>query len=76
MENMLKYKDKTMTEKDEQWVYFAIQSAEEVIEKYGVKFFVDSLDRECIIAFCDYFRKVQDENNKRIRDSGSVRSKI
>ena len=65
-----------MTEKDEQWVYFAIQSAEEVIERYGVKFFVDSLDRECIIAFCDYFRKVQDENNKRIRDSGSVRSKI
>ena len=65
-----------MTEKDEQWVYFAIQSAEEVIEKYGVKFFVDSLDRECIIAFCDYFRKVQNENNTRIRDSGSFRGKI
>lgn len=64
-----------MTEKDEQWVYFAIQSAEEVIEKHGVKFFVDSLDRECIIAFCDYFRKVQDENKARSRDIKNLRRK-
>ena len=60
-----------MTEQDEKWVHFAIQDAQEVIEKFGVKFFVDSLDRESIIAFCDYFRKVQDDNNKRIRDSSS-----
>lgn len=60
-----------MTEQDEKWVNFAIQDAQEVIEKFGVKFFVDSLDRESIIALCDYFRKVQDENNKRIRDSGN-----
>ena len=54
-----------MTEQDEQWVHFALQSAEEVISKFGVKFFVDNLDRECIIAFCDYFRKVQNENDKK-----------
>ena len=54
---------------DEQFVVFAIMDAQQVIKKYGVQFFVDSLDRESIIAFCDYFRKIQDENNKRIRDS-------
>jgi hypothetical protein len=58
-----------MTEQDEKWVYFAIQAADEVIKKYGVKFFVDSLDRENIIAFCVYFRKIQDENKIRARDN-------
>lgn len=54
---------------DEQYVVFAIMDAQNVIKKYGVQFFVDSLDRESIIAFCDYFRKIQDENNKRSRGS-------
>lgn len=56
---------------DEQFVVFAIMDAQNVIKKYGVQFFVDSLDRESIIAFCDYFRKIQDENNKRIRDNNN-----
>lgn len=59
-----------MTEQEEQFVIFTIMDVEKVIEKYGVKFFIDSLDRKYIIAFCDYFRKVQDENNQRSRDSG------
>lgn len=58
---------------DEQFVAFAIMDAEKVIKKYGVQFFVDSLDRESIIAFCDYFRKIQDDNN-RIRNGGSLKS--
>lgn len=58
-------------EDDEIWAYFAIKNANELVKKYGVQFFVDSLDRESIIAFCDYFRKVQDENNKRIRDNNN-----
>ena len=56
-----------MVEDDEMWGYFAIKNANELVKRYGVKFFVDSLDRESIIAFCDYFRKVQDDN--RIRNS-------
>ena len=60
-----------MVEDDEMWGYFAIKNANELVKRYGVQFFVDSLDRENIIAFCDYFRKVQDDNNKRVRDSSS-----
>jgi len=58
-----------MVEDDEMWGYFAIKNANELIKKYGVKFFVDSLDRENIIAFCVYFRKIQDENKIRARDN-------
>lgn len=58
-----------MVEDDEMWGYFAIKNANELIKKYGVKFFVDSLERENIIAFCVYFRKIQDENKIRARDN-------
>lgn len=58
-----------MVEDDETWGYFAIKNANELIKKYGVKFFVDSLERENIIAFCVYFRKIQDENKIRARDN-------
>jgi hypothetical protein len=56
-------------ELEESWVHFGIHNADEVIKEYGVKFFVDNLDRENIIALCAYFRKIQHENNLRTRDS-------
>jgi hypothetical protein len=58
-----------MTEDDETWGYFALKNANELVKKYGVQFFVDNLDRENVIAFCEYFRRIQDENNKRNRDN-------
>lgn len=50
-------------ENDEFWVHNGLTLAEEIIGKYGVKCFVDSLDREAIIALCAYFRQIQQENN-------------
>jgi hypothetical protein len=58
-----------MVEEDETWGYFALKNANELVKKYGVQFFVDNLDRENVIAFCEYFRRIQDENNKRNRDN-------
>ncbi len=64
-------KHTNVVEDDEMWGYFAIKNANELVKKYGVQFFVDKLDRENIIAFCDYFRKIQDENKIRAGNSGS-----
>lgn len=63
-----------MVEDDETWGYFAIINANELIKKYGVQFFVDKLERENIIAFCDYFRKIQDENKLRAGNNRSTES--
>lgn len=60
--------DLKIKEEDERWVLFALQSNDDIIKNYGVQFLVDNLSRYSIIALCDYFRKVQHENETKIRN--------
>jgi hypothetical protein len=57
--------DLKINELDERWVHFTLHSTDDIIKKYGIKYFVDNLSRYSKIALSDYYRKLQEKNDEK-----------
>jgi hypothetical protein len=56
-----------LKEEDERWVCFSLQSTDDIIKKYGINYFVDSLSRYSKIALSDYYRKMIEKTEGEIK---------